>query len=78
MERKIGEIFEFEGKQYEVCKTNKKGVDICSECDIRNVCEQKGGSRLVVFAGECVGDERGDRRDVVFNELVSNVKTFNG
>lgn len=77
MERKIGEVFTLFGNQYEVCKTNKKGIDICSECDIRSGCEQKGGGRLVAFAGECVGDERGDRIDVVFKELAPNIKTFN-
>lgn len=76
MERKIGEVFEFDGKQYEVCKTNKTGINICSECCIRSLCESETGGALVIFSGECLHYEREDNKDVVFKEFVPNIKTF--
>lgn len=73
MERKIGEVFTLEGKHYEVCKTNKKGLTSCGSCDF-GYCYC--GNKWDEYIGECVGDDRSDNRDVVFKELVPNIKTF--
>lgn len=71
MERKIGEVFDFEGKQYEVCKTNKKDIESCADCDMGKDCAD-----YTDFTGDCISDFRSDRRDVIFKELVLNVKEF--
>lgn len=76
MERKIGEIFEFEGKQYEVCKTNKSDSFQCDDCDMRFGCGLFGNYREDVH-GVCCSEKREDNRNVVFKALIPNMKTFN-
>lgn len=60
MERKIGEIFTYNGKMYQVVKS-----DICANCAFReNDC-----SILRSRIGLCVSSTRFDKTNVVFKEI---------
>ena len=64
MERKIGEIFTYNGKMYQVVKS-----DICENCAFReNDC-----SILRSRIGLCVSSTRFDKTNVVFKEI-NNMK----
>lgn len=60
MERKIGEIFTYNGKMYQVVKS-----DICTNCAFReNDC-----SILRSRIGLCVSSKRTDKTNVIFKEI---------
>lgn len=61
MERKIGEIFEFEGRKFEV-KAASCGCDGC-------FFDTKCLSKNMELSGECEGSDRYDRKDVIFVEV---------
>ena len=65
MERKIGEIFTYNGKIYQVVKS-----DICANCAFReNDC-----SILRSRIGLCVSSIRFDKTNVVFKEIKMEIK----
>ena len=65
MERKIGEIFTYNGKMYQVVKS-----DICENCAFReNDC-----SILRSRIGLCVSSIRFDKTNVVFKEIKMEIK----
>ena len=65
MERKIGEIFTYNGKIYQVVKS-----DICENCAFReNDC-----SILRSRIGLCVSSTRFDKTNVVFKEINMEIK----
>ena len=61
MERKIGEVFTFGGRQIKVFKQNYRGIDKCFGCFF---------NYTTCTAPACVGDCRAayrtDRKDVIF------------
>ena len=59
MERKLGEIFTFDGKTYKVIKGNR-----CTYCDIGNMCILKAS-----IIGPCTPTTRTDKTDIVFKEI---------
>lgn len=60
MERKIGEIFTYNGKMYQVAKS-----DICENCAFReNDC-----SILRLRIGLCISSIRTDKTNVIFKEI---------
>ena len=60
MERKIGEIFTYNGKTYQVVKS-----DMCMDCAFReNEC-----SIIKSRIGLCTASTRSDKTDVVFKEI---------
>lgn len=59
MERKIGEVFEYNGKKYVV----KKGTLGCTGCAFKSVCGEVRSIR-----GNCVLVLRSDNKDVIFVE----------
>ena len=60
MERKIGEIFTYNGKTYQVVKS-----DMCMDCAFReNEC-----SIIRSRIGLCTTSTRSDKTDVVFKEI---------
>lgn len=65
MERKIGEVFEFEGRKLKVEKV-KHGS--CTGCYFLN--ENCFDSREVT--GECVDEFRDDDTDVIFKDITNN------
>lgn len=67
MERKVGEIFEYEGKKIEV-KVASSGK--CDGCFSNGKCTFKSRK----LSGECVGDWRNDRKSVVFMEVQEQPK----
>lgn len=65
MERKIGEVFEFEGKKYEVVEDDKPDKENdCYKCifDIEPGCFSS-------TRGVCCSTERTDGKEVVFIEV---------
>lgn len=64
MERKIGEVFEFEGRKYKVVERVNKHDLYCDRCafDIESGC--LGSSR-----GWCSLKWRQDEKDVIFVEV---------
>lgn len=65
MERKIGEIFTYNGKIYQVVKS-----DICANCAFReNDC-----SIIRSRIGLCVSSIRFDKTNVVFKEIKMEIK----
>ena len=61
MERQIGEIFNYKGKQYQVVQVTYG----CKECAFYTVkCED-----LVNFVGECCAIGRTDKTNVMFKEI---------
>lgn len=71
MERKIGEVFTYNGKTYKVVKGNR-----CTYCDIGNMCILKAS-----IIGPCTPMTRSDKTDVVFKEInnieINNMETRN-
>lgn len=63
MERKIGEIFEYNGEWYQVVECSKDNYPCIGCCG----CKGVGGARI--FGGECNGNARKDRRFVIFKKL---------
>ena len=59
MERKIGEVFECNGKKYVV----KETMGGCKECAFNNSC-----SKVRSILGNCVSQLRSDRKSIVFVE----------
>lgn len=60
MERKVGEIFIYKGKTYQVVKS-----DICADCVFRErVC-----SLLKSHVGPCTSNIRSDKTSVIFKEI---------
>lgn len=66
MERKIGEVFTYNGKTYKVVKGNR-----CTYCDIGNMCILKAS-----IIGPCTPMTRSDKTDVVFKEI-NNIEINN-
>ena len=64
MERKIGEIFEYNGEWYQCVE----GETICSECDLRNIICQRDTSINNPFK-ECSGNYRTDKKNIIFKKL---------
>ena len=64
MERKIGEIFEYNGEWYQCVE----GKTICSECDLRNIICQRDTSINNPFK-ECSGNYRTDKKNIIFKKL---------
>ena len=64
MERKIGEVFEFEGKKYKV----EKSYNDCENCsfDRGEYCYVND----LKIAGECSVYSRKDKLDVIFLKIV--------
>lgn len=63
MERKIGEIFEYNGGWYQCAEGNG-----CENCAFKGrKCYLEGGSYDPI--GECCYDRRGDNKDVIFKKL---------
>lgn len=60
MERKIGEVFECQGRRMKVIE--KKGIDDCDACCLfTDDCKNNRS-----FVGECEGKKRSDNKGVVF------------
>lgn len=67
MERKIGEIFQYKGKTYQVVK-----AATCIECAFRErVC-----SLLKSYIGQCTPSTRSDKTSVIF-KLINNMEIKN-
>ena len=67
MERKIGEIFTYNGKTYQVIKSDR-----CIDCAFRErVC-----SLLKSYIGLCISNIRSDKTNVIFKE-VNNMEIKN-
>lgn len=62
MEKKIGEIFEYNGEWYQVVECSKDNYPCIGCCG----CKGVGGARIF---GECNGNAREDRRFVIFKKL---------
>lgn len=62
MERKIGETFEYEGKELEVKEVEE---NICNSCFFNAICTTK----TMKLSGECDGDFREDKKNVIFVEV---------
>ena len=60
MERKIGEIFTYEGKTYQVIVSNK-----CDDCAFRG----KLCGLIEPSAGNCMPSNRSDKTSVIFKEI---------
>ena len=63
MERKIGEIFEYNGEWYQVVECSKDNYPCIGCCG----CKSVGGARI--NGGECNGNARNDRKFVIFKKL---------
>lgn len=63
MEKKIGEIFEYNSEWYQVVECSKDNYPCIGCCG----CKGVGGARI--FGGECNGNARQDRRFVIFKKL---------
>lgn len=63
MERKIGEIFEYNGEWYQVVECSKDNYHCIGCCG----CKGVGGARI--NGGECNGNARNDRKFVIFKKL---------
>ena len=67
MERKIGEIFNYNGKTYQVIKTNA-----CKDCAFKvRLCEA-----IESITGTCIPGERTDNTSVSF-KLINNMEIKN-
>ncbi len=64
MERKIGEVFEFDGKKLRVEKIKNGSCTGCYLYD-KSCFNNKG------VTGECVDDFREDNTDVIFKEVAN-------
>jgi len=63
MERKIGEIFEYNGEWYQVVECSKDNYPCIGCCG----CKSVGGARI--NGGECNGNARNDRKFIIFKKL---------
>lgn len=70
MERKIGEIFEFKGKTYEVAELPEY---FCAFCDLEKECYSKR-SYLEKVTGTCSPNNRKDTRSVCFKEIKKDME----
>lgn len=68
MERKVGEVFTYNGKTYQVVKS-----DTCMEC----VFKERVCSILKLRIGPCTTGTRSDKTDVVFKEINNNMEIKN-
>ena len=60
MERKVGEVFTYNGKTYQVVKSNS-----CMDCAFkRRIC-----SLFKLYAGPCTSNIRFDKTSVIFKEI---------
>lgn len=60
MERKVGEVFTYNGKTYQVVKSNS-----CMDCAFkRRIC-----SLFKLYAGPCTSNVRFDKTSVIFKEI---------
>ena len=59
MERKLGEVFTYNGKTYQVVKGSE-----CENCDIRWYCISASS-----IAGTCFRGYRSDNTDIIFKEI---------
>ncbi len=64
MERKLGEVFEFEGKKLKVVES-----DSCTCCYFNYACTEEDEKQL----GKCLDVHREDGKNIVFKEVDSNV-----
>lgn len=62
MERKIGEVFDFEGKKLKAVETH---TGTCYGCFFKKNCVR---SKVIPVAGQCYCSERTDKKQVVFIE----------
>ena len=62
MERKIGEVFEFEGKKLQVRESHRYS---CDGCFFNGHCEHSSNPII----GLCEKDQREDEKDVIFVEI---------
>lgn len=62
MERKIGEVFDFEGKKLKAIETH---TGTCYGCFFKKNCVR---SKVIPVAGQCYCSERTDKKQVVFIE----------
>lgn len=69
MERKIGSVFQLEGKTYKV----EKGIGCCS-CSLLSECIHEDDKFRKGIAGECSSDNRSDNNYVFFKEI-KNMET---
>lgn len=69
MERKVGEIFEYEGKKIEV----KPSAGTCSDCILDGDCTRDSNS----ITGNCESSIRNDGVDVVFVEVQEQTQKLN-
>lgn len=65
MERKLGEIFEFNGEYYQVCLDKYKTCNGCSLFQ-NSMCSKRGWENIV---GSCTDDIRSDNNDVHFKKV---------
>lgn len=72
MERKIGEIFEFKGKTYEVVKDFTFS---CRNCDFQKFCSPtKHISQEYQAPVECANTKRSDKENVIFKEIKKDME----
>ena len=62
MERKIGEVFDFEGKKLKAIETH---TGTCYGCFFKKNCVR---SKVIPVAGQCYCNERTDKKQVIFVE----------
>lgn len=68
MERKIGEIFTYQGKLYQVVESTK-----CDNCAFR---QRTNCTQLIKFLGNCSFITRTDNTSVIFKEIKNNQLTI--
>lgn len=67
MERKIGEVFEYEGKKLQVKESNRYS---CDSCFFKGHCS----SYRKNITGECEAVNRGDNKEVIFVDIIDDLK----
>lgn len=74
MERKVGEIFEYNGEWYQCMHVPQKHS--CKLCDLRGLCCDNNGVKIVT----CVWRHREDNTSVIFKKLkkVGEPEIING
>lgn len=72
MERKLGEIFELQGKWYKVIEDKKSVCDKCVFCPIEeSIC-----SPYRDIIGHCFSGNRQDKTSVIFEEVENKPKVI--
>ena len=66
MERKVGEVLEFNGIKLKVKRTNNPVCDGCHFERFDCICWQ---TNVIKEVGLCYGGFRGDKNDVIFVEV---------